>query len=112
MESCAWVLARWADVDVRERRVCEVPLQQAVVRGNGAMVDYLLGLGAPAAFPLTSVGAYSLLEYALMHRQWEIVPKLLARGASTDVCWRDEHLASAPFEVRALFGAPATGSSG
>ncbi len=109
VESCAWVLARWADVAVRERRVCEWPLQRAVTHGNEAMVEYLLGLGAPADFPLEGAGAYSLLEYALMHRQWAIVPMLIAHGASTDVRWCDEHLAAAPAEVRALFGVPAAG---
>ncbi len=103
--TCEWVLTRWPDVAVRERRVCEMLMQRAVIWGNAAMVDYLLGLGVPVAFPLEGVvGSHSLLEYAFMHKQWALVPKLVAHGAPTDVPRRERYLASAPDEVRALFG--------
>ncbi len=81
-----------------------MPLQRSVIWGNTAMVDYLLGLGVPVDFPLEGVGSHSLLEYALMHKQWAMVPKLIAHGAPTDVPWRERYLAAAPPEVQALFG--------
>jgi hypothetical protein len=102
--SCQWVLARWPHVDVRERRVSEGPMQRSVIWGNAAMVDYLLGLGAPAWFPPEGPNHHSLLEHALIHKQWAIVPRLIAHGAPPDIRMRDDFLADAPAEVRALFG--------
>lgn len=100
---CAWVLARWPDVDVRAPETSAKVLEHAVVRGDEAMVDYLLGLGAPAEFPSVRGEGDTLLEHALLHHQWGVVARLISHGVSREVPHRDALLAAAPIQTRALF---------